>query len=412
MSRITDTPQKSSVAGTEKIPVGGTGTKEHITPTQIRSYVTGSITAGSVAFGGSSGAIAQDNTNFFWDDTNNRLGIGTNAPASPLEINTSSSTVAPLEINNTNATTGSPLMNITSTAALDAGGGTWVSYYDIPVIINGNTGYFLTVGQSACFPSGTPITLSDGTTKPIENIEVGDKVLSMNEKAGFTFENEVQELANKPKHRRTFLTINGVLTATDNHKTFINGQWKPIGLIELGDYLVDQENNKIWVYSIQEYTEEGEGTEVYNFKVKGAAKNYFANGLLVHNKCPFLHYYDESANVKNPDAAKVYQTTFLYELDAPEKETAQRRKLNILSNKFLLIECEPETSYIKDMSLIAINAQGQETKLAWVNRPAHEGEYYTTKGLKHESQVIFEQLPEDTVELWVEAEGYYIWQGD
>ena len=38
-------------------------------------------TEGSVAFFGSGGILAQDNANFFWDDANNRLGIGTTSPA-------------------------------------------------------------------------------------------------------------------------------------------------------------------------------------------------------------------------------------------------------------------------------------------------------------------------------------------
>jgi hypothetical protein len=37
-----------------------------------------SATAGSVFFGGLGGILQQDNANFFWDDANNRLGIGTN----------------------------------------------------------------------------------------------------------------------------------------------------------------------------------------------------------------------------------------------------------------------------------------------------------------------------------------------
>ena len=32
------------------------------------------------------GCLAQDNTNFFWDDTLNRLGIGTDAPTTVLDI--------------------------------------------------------------------------------------------------------------------------------------------------------------------------------------------------------------------------------------------------------------------------------------------------------------------------------------
>jgi hypothetical protein len=43
------------------------------------------LTSGSVLFSNGT-TIAQDNAQFFWDDTNNRLGIGTNAPAHKLHI--------------------------------------------------------------------------------------------------------------------------------------------------------------------------------------------------------------------------------------------------------------------------------------------------------------------------------------
>lgn len=45
-----------------------------------------SLTDGSVIFAGPSGELAQDNANLFWDDTNNRLGIGTTAPAQALHV--------------------------------------------------------------------------------------------------------------------------------------------------------------------------------------------------------------------------------------------------------------------------------------------------------------------------------------
>ena len=43
-------------------------------------------TTGSVPFVGAGGTLAEDNSNLFWDDTNNRLGIGTTAPAVPLDV--------------------------------------------------------------------------------------------------------------------------------------------------------------------------------------------------------------------------------------------------------------------------------------------------------------------------------------
>jgi hypothetical protein len=44
------------------------------------------LTPGSVIFAGAGGALSQDNANFFWDDANNRLGIGTNTPAATLDV--------------------------------------------------------------------------------------------------------------------------------------------------------------------------------------------------------------------------------------------------------------------------------------------------------------------------------------
>lgn len=48
-------------------------------------YNLPSLTSGSVLFSNGT-TIAQDNANFFWDDANNRLGIGTNAPTGKLHI--------------------------------------------------------------------------------------------------------------------------------------------------------------------------------------------------------------------------------------------------------------------------------------------------------------------------------------
>jgi hypothetical protein len=46
----------------------------------------GTILQGSVLFAGSGGLITQNNSNFFWDNTNNRLGIGTASPTYTLDI--------------------------------------------------------------------------------------------------------------------------------------------------------------------------------------------------------------------------------------------------------------------------------------------------------------------------------------
>ena len=51
------------------------------------------FTTGSIIFQGASG-LDQDNANFFWDDTDNRLGIGTASPRAPLDIGTAAVTTS------------------------------------------------------------------------------------------------------------------------------------------------------------------------------------------------------------------------------------------------------------------------------------------------------------------------------
>jgi len=63
-------------------------------------------TQGSVLFAGSSGVLAQDNANLFFDDSNNRLGVGTNNPSVLLHIQENSLDEI-LRIESTDATAGS-----------------------------------------------------------------------------------------------------------------------------------------------------------------------------------------------------------------------------------------------------------------------------------------------------------------
>ena len=63
-----------TLGGTLAVANGGTGTGT-------------AFTAGSIVFAGASGVYGQDNTNLFWDDSNNRLGVGTAAPGYKLDVN-------------------------------------------------------------------------------------------------------------------------------------------------------------------------------------------------------------------------------------------------------------------------------------------------------------------------------------
>jgi hypothetical protein len=62
-----------TLAGTLAVANGGTGTAT-------------AFTAGSVVFAGASGVYTQDNANLFWDNANDRLGIGTATPTQLLHV--------------------------------------------------------------------------------------------------------------------------------------------------------------------------------------------------------------------------------------------------------------------------------------------------------------------------------------
>jgi hypothetical protein len=48
--------------------------------------ITTALTTGSVGFIGASGALLEDNANFFWNNSTKRLGINTNAPITALDV--------------------------------------------------------------------------------------------------------------------------------------------------------------------------------------------------------------------------------------------------------------------------------------------------------------------------------------
>lgn len=87
------------VSGTLPVANGGTGITTGTSGGLVYFSGTGTIassgayTQGNILFGNGAGnPPATDGTNFFWDDTNNRLGVGVNSPASPLNIKESTST--------------------------------------------------------------------------------------------------------------------------------------------------------------------------------------------------------------------------------------------------------------------------------------------------------------------------------
>lgn len=65
-------------------------TVQDIRTTASPSFVNATLsgkTPGSVIFAGTGGVLSESNANLFWDNTNGRLGLGTNAPSRRLDVN-------------------------------------------------------------------------------------------------------------------------------------------------------------------------------------------------------------------------------------------------------------------------------------------------------------------------------------
>jgi hypothetical protein len=148
------------------------------------------------------------------------------------------------------------------------------------------------LNDSSCFTAGTEVLLSDGTTYPIENIEVGDTLLGQNDTANTVLKHD-QPLLGK----RVLYSFNdGPYFVTAEHPFLTKTGWKSlepsatarenphliVERIKLGDTLMLAGRKEVVLTSIKAKAAPP-NTKLYNFVLEGG-NTYFANNYLVHNK--------------------------------------------------------------------------------------------------------------------------------
>ena len=151
-----------------------------------------------------------------------------------------------------------------------------------------------------CFISGTQITMADGSLKNIEEVQIGDEVITLNEETKL---NEVKKVIDtkSPIHNDLvkYTLSNGVeVTSTFDHPFYVNkmelashapnltNERYELGVtvrkIETGDFVYMIPNdNEVTIEKIE--PQPLKDTQTYIFMVEDN-HNFYANGILTHNK--------------------------------------------------------------------------------------------------------------------------------
>lgn len=151
------------------------------------------------------------------------------------------------------------------------------------------------IDPPSCFLAGTQVLLPDGGTKNIENIEVGDEVISQVED-GIRSISRVKEVETPVRLQMCQLSFeNGdVLELTDEHPLLTTAGWKaiepthtykevpglPVSTLGTGDSVISNSATA----TVSAIACRSEQNQTYNLILDGTARTYFANGYLAHNK--------------------------------------------------------------------------------------------------------------------------------
>jgi len=132
--------------------------------------------------------------------------------------------------------------------------------------------------MGGCFLAGTEILMADGTTRPIEDVMIGDRVQ--------TFSDPLRLIQDSGTVTKVFshlvdeyLIINDTLHVTPEHLVYSNHSFRAAGVLKRGDWLLQSDGTKVFVKKIEI---RHEPVMVYNFTVE-PHHTYIADDFYVHN---------------------------------------------------------------------------------------------------------------------------------
>lgn len=137
--------------------------------------------------------------------------------------------------------------------------------------------------HNRCFVAGTEILLTNGHTKNIEEVKVGEEVLTYNEETGKTEAGLVGDLKQHEVDSVIRLTLDNenIIITTSEHPFFTQRGWVKAGELEVLDVCRKVNGGESIISSVESLEE---SHTVYNLLSVSENHNFFANGILVHNK--------------------------------------------------------------------------------------------------------------------------------
>ena len=134
-----------------------------------------------------------------------------------------------------------------------------------------------TVGMH-CFLKGTQILMEDGSYKNIEDVKVGEKVMSYDAEKGKYIGSAVVKTTQNEIDK--YYIVNGNLKITPGHVLMVNGQWQMSNDMKVGDLLLNANGERVAITSLQEVDT---AVDVYNL-ITDEPHDFFAENYLVHNE--------------------------------------------------------------------------------------------------------------------------------
>lgn len=131
--------------------------------------------------------------------------------------------------------------------------------------------------RQTCLAAGTPVDTEHGP-RPIEQLRPGDRVWSFDLESGRPLLTTVQAIHHGEVS--AVLEINSILSATAEHPVYANGEWIPAGRLRQGDLVIGRDESHLLAITPRLLSRR---TAVLDLTVD-EPHNFFAGGLLVHNK--------------------------------------------------------------------------------------------------------------------------------